>query len=452
VSDVATTLELLTCGQCATPVVLADAESVRCPSCGADVAVPAAHRAAFAATRRDQVARAEATALYAQLGAPPRALRAIGLMFDPSGAVRPLRGSQHLLLRLVGWYYGWALIVVAPLAMLLLAIVAVNLTMRAVGAHYHANVMDTLPSATRDWLQLPAAFAAMLIGTALGVYGRRRAISRQRLQASLAARPPTRAGGPSACRLCGAPLSVPADARGVRCVYCGADNLVALPPAWLARVGADVGRLDGAIEEASRALTRERARLRRALFIQVGVTAAALAVILTLALLVERAEVHEDDGVPPPWGAYAVDPRPLVRRGLGEVNGRGERTLADHVGVVRFAGGCPAGAQPFTFAAADCDGAGCRARFYAALRAGDHVAITLGGVPATAEVRVERHTGWPWPTDPAGRFGELLGTLPVASGAARFDATWSAWHQLLVQTPLPSPEHATICVDVHAAR
>src|SRR5258706_1380173 len=136
-ADAAARLELLRCDRCATPVALADADTVACPSCGAAVAIPAGHRAALADARRDSEARFAAHELYDQLGAPPRALRTLGVVMDPSGAIKPLRRNRHLWVRMLAWYYGWTAVVLGPAVMFLVAIVGVNLSLRAVGALRH---------------------------------------------------------------------------------------------------------------------------------------------------------------------------------------------------------------------------------------------------------------------------------------------------------------------------
>jgi LSD1 subclass zinc finger protein len=422
-------LELLRCPECATPVALADAPAVRCPSCGADVPVPDAHRAAFAHERREAETRAEATRLYAQLGRPPLALRAIGVAFAP-GKVIP--HPKNPLLSLVAWYYRVALVVIAPMAMLLVAILIPHLTMLAIGRAQHANYMDTLSSSTRDWIDLPFAFAAFLVGTALGVYGRRRAIATHHLQACLAARPPSREGGPSECRSCGAPLSVPDGAYGVRCVYCGSDNLVALPPAWINAVKRDVAQVAGAIDEAAAALAAEGKRLRRAMRWQLAISAAALAAILAIAAATQRP--HPPTLVPPTWSAFAGDPRPLVlrdRRGLDQLAGTVEPLAVD--------GGCTSLHE----AKLDCVDGPCVARVYLALRRGDEVALRFPAAPAT--VRVARHTGWVWPDTVHGTFGPLVGT------DARFTADWSAWYELALTYP-PAFPNAVVCATVTPSR
>ena len=439
-------LELLRCGECATPVALADADAVTCPSCGAVVAVPAAHRAAFEHARRETETRAEARALYAKLGAPPRALRVVGVAFDPGQALRAKgKTTRNGLVKLVAWYYGGLAIVVGPAVVLLAVLLGEVLLMRAIGAAYHVNVMDVLSSATRDWIMLPSAFAALVAGTALGVYGRRRALSRHRLQASLAARPPSHEGGPRECRQCGAPLTIPDDALGVRCVYCGADNLVRLPAAWLADVGRDVAQVAGAIEEANAALLGERRRLRRKVLWAVGITVAVLALFVGIALAT-GADSRPDANVPPSWPAYATDPRPLVRRDLAAPDKLGRRALSSRVSVIAFPRPCPSGAQPLAVGPGDCDAHGCVVRLYAALRHGDRATLVLAGAPAGTHVAVARHTGWPWPTDASGEFGPSVET-EGSGGSTAFTATWSAWHELAVSMPAP-PAAATVCLSV----
>jgi DNA-directed RNA polymerase subunit RPC12/RpoP len=439
-------LELLRCGECATPVALADADTVKCPGCGAAVAVPAAHRAAFENARRETETRAEARALYAKLGAPPRALRVVGVVFDPGEALRAKgKASRNGLVKLVAAYYGTFAIVAGPALFLLAFLVGEVLLMRVIGNAYHVNPMDTLSNATRDWISLPGAFAALIAGTALGVYGRRRALSRHRLQASLAARPPSREGGPRECRQCGAPLSIPDDALGVRCIYCGADNLVRLPAAWLADVGRDVAQVAGAIEEANGALVAERRRLRRKMLWAVGITVSVIAIFVGIELAAGT-DSRPDDNVPPSWPAYATDPRPLVRRDLGPPDKLDKRVMSSRVSAIAFKAACPAGAQPLPVGLGDCDTHGCTVRLYAALRHGDHATLALGGMPAGTHVAVERHSWYVWPEEPGGSFGPAVDATSDEKGMT-FTATWSAWHELAITMPA-APSAATVCFAV----
>src|SRR5207248_2188456 len=110
---------------------------VACPHCRASVAIPEPHREAFAKERREAETRTAAKELYAKLGAPPWYLRALGVAFDPSSLLTPLRDSRVALFRGIGWYYSVVLFVCGPMVMLLVVIVALNLTMRAVGGAYH---------------------------------------------------------------------------------------------------------------------------------------------------------------------------------------------------------------------------------------------------------------------------------------------------------------------------
>ncbi|MGE5181126.1 MAG: hypothetical protein ACM31C_03645 [Acidobacteriota bacterium] len=436
-------LEILRCSSCSAPVALADAATVRCTSCGADVVVPQSHRDAFAKMRRDSEARGEANALYARLGEPPRLLRVIGVVFDPSGATKRLTGSRHVLLRGVGWYYKWVLMLLAPWVFLAVAAVAILLVVRLIGAYHHANVIETLSASTRDWIELPVPIAAALAGTGLGVYGRRKAISRHRLQAALAARPPSHDGGPSSCRACGAPLSVAGDALGVRCVYCGADNLVALPREWLAQLGATTAAVSDEITVAGAELARQQKRLRRSAWLHVGAVAGALAIFMGISLAAGTDDPVLDH-VEPSWPSFVGDPRPLVRRDVtvhppAHAGGRPWRTLSDDVATIRF-DRCPVSvAVP----AADCDGGTCTLRLYAALRHGETAALT---VDPPAHVRVEDHTGFPWPRSPDARFGDVV--ADVTAGKLTFEVEWSSWHELAVIVPATT-RSLSLCFAVH---
>jgi hypothetical protein len=421
-------LDLLRCTSCATPLVLADRATVTCPSCGTQNDVPAAHREALARMQRDRASRAEAEALYARLGRPPRLLRVIGVLFDPSGVMGPLAASRRLLLRAIGWYYRGVLVVISPFALLLAALIAVHVVMRAIGAHYHANVIETIPTATRDWIQLPVPIAAVLVGTVLGVYGRRKAIERHSLQAALAARPPEHAGGPSTCRACGAPLSVAGSALGACCVYCGADNLVALPAAWLAQLGASTRAVDREITLAGAELARQHARLRRSLWRRVGGVVAALGAAIGIAVAT-GADRPQLDTAPPSWPSFAGDPRPVVRRDVELAHGR--RVMSDRVQALAFAGGCPAAARSLALPSEACAGARCTVRLYAALRDGDVAELTITGAPA--EVTIEDHEGYPWPDTPAEPFGDVV--VARASSPVTFTAAWSSWYELAITVP-----------------
>src|SRR5207253_1658793 len=83
---------------------------------------------------------------------------------------------------------------------------------------------------------IPGRHRARRDAQRVGASGRRRLVERGKLQAELAAKPPSRPGGPARCRRCDAPLDVKPGDLGVRCFYCRTDNLVAMPADWIARM------------------------------------------------------------------------------------------------------------------------------------------------------------------------------------------------------------------------
>src|SRR5207302_1614635 len=116
------------------------------------------------------------------------------------------------------------------------------------------------------------------------LYGARFANLRRSLQMGLAARLPSRAGGPAICRECGAALEVPPDAHGVRCVYCGADNLVNLPAESLARAKAKSSGLHARIKDAMEEYDAVQLKSRVDLKNQAAVCLAALPVLWLLGM------------------------------------------------------------------------------------------------------------------------------------------------------------------------
>jgi hypothetical protein len=438
-------LDILVCSGCGAPVALADVATVTCTSCGAATAVPVSHRAAFAAMRREVEGNAEARALYAKLGEPPRALRAIGIVFDPSELMRPARKSRVWLVRLLGWYYRWALLVIAPLVILGIAIVAEFLVVRAIGAHYHVE-LETLATATRDWYEMPLPVIAVIGGVVAGVYGRRKAVDRSRLQAALAAGRPAHAGGPSTCRRCGGPLSVDGDALGVRCVYCGADNLVALPVAWVDHIKEHAAQIDAEITHANAELVARQKRLRRSLLLRVT----PVLLFVGTMLIVTVASGGEDERLDkelPSWTVLAKNPRGLgLRDEVSDPSRHDRRVPRTGVVPIAFDHGCPVQLAP---ASAVCTGQTCTLHLYAALRHGESATLTLTGAPAGTHVRIERHHGFPWPKSFDADFGALEADVPVGDdGVTHFAATWSAWHELAVVMPGATAKPIGVCFSV----
>ncbi len=328
----------------------------------------------------------------------------------------------------------------------------VDIAFFIIGDICHENVVETMPLRQQRALQFPPAIALAAVGAALGVYGRRRARSRQRLQAALAAKPPERKGGPATCRSCGAPLTVESGALGVRCIYCGSDNLVALPPSWIANVGADAAAIGAEIEPARAELDRERARLRRGLVLHVGGIGVGFALFF-LACMSGTHEPPADTGVVPPgFAGFSADPRPLVRRGVDDAaRSLAAAPLSTHYTRLEFPNGCPRGA-----AALEARAAGTATRTAApcastrrstprrARRRHVHPGLSSG-----AKVDVSRHRGQPWPKRAGERFGEPVARLDVTPDVpSTFVTRWTAWHELLLRTTGERPAGARVCFAV----
>ncbi|HEY4122616.1 MAG TPA: hypothetical protein VGM56_32350 [Byssovorax sp.] len=422
-------LERLTCGACGAPVPLADAAVVRCPHCAAPVEIPEAHRRAFTLERKDSASRAEAHMLYAELGVPPgRLLRACAVAFN-----------------------GWWLVLGGGFVMMCASLFVVDFTFFMLGDAFHENVVETMPQRDQRALQFPPAIALAAVGAALGVYGRRRARSRQRLQAALAARPPEITGGPATCRACGAPLTVPDGALGVRCVYCGSDNLVALPSSWIAKASADVAAVDAEIEGARAELLAEQRRLRRGLVLHVGGITAGFGLFFLACMAGTPARATAAGVVPPSYADFTGEPRALARRGFDDsVHALATNALlSPRYERIDFAAACPVGAAPLELGPRDCDAKGCVVRLYAALHEGDRAVVTFTGLASRAKLAVSRHRMLKWPTRADQPFGAHVAGLDVVPGApTSFVARWTAWHELLLETKGPPPTDARVCFAV----
>jgi hypothetical protein len=129
----------------------------------------------------------------------------------------------------------------------------------------HARLLH-VASPVVGWILSVMWPAGLLIATLVWSLFGERVDARRDLQAALATKPPKTQGGPACCRHCDAPLDVQAGALGVRCPYCGADNLVQVPAAWAQRAT----KIDAALRlNASVAQGRKLAgqhRVRRAMW------------------------------------------------------------------------------------------------------------------------------------------------------------------------------------------
>ncbi|MGE5185709.1 MAG: hypothetical protein ACM31C_26790 [Acidobacteriota bacterium] len=243
-------LEVLRCAKCDAPLVLADADRVTCASCGADNPIPAAYRELVRARHDDRALRDESVRLLQQLDRPPTmATKVLARMFD-----LPML----------------AFIVVYGVPLMLFAILRGLRFADWLAVREHKNP-DDMPIGYAVGVGAAIILVFAFVPRAIGVYANRRASQRARLLAALRAHPPKTEGGPSTCRLCGAPLAVATDQLVAVCSYCHADNAVVVATSTahvstehVARLGKtmrEVALQDRATRRATRKLlVRELAR------------------------------------------------------------------------------------------------------------------------------------------------------------------------------------------------
>ena len=249
--SVAPAVAPLACPKCGAPVPLGAGDAAVCAFCKTSVPLPDDYRALRDAQAQRSADRDAAEALYRRLGKPPSpALRAW------VGAAEFLAGAT--LAVIVGILYLCS-------ALIFLAGLGLELFLHWTAPLWGIDFIDRFGGGTTY-----AGFAIAVI--ALGLFPRwlvgyldASAAIRQTLQASLAARPPAKPGFPSTCRACGAALEVPAGALGVRCAYCQADNLVALPRDWVESVSVKQESFHRSIVEADARARALRAEARAGL-------------------------------------------------------------------------------------------------------------------------------------------------------------------------------------------
>lgn len=241
-------LKPLSCAACGGMVPLGDGNEVTCPYCQQPVPIPPDYQMLRDAARQQAQAREAVNKAYERLGKPPGPLLRfwggtagkvvatswkiiVGILWvwvfllkflwDALNSLDDWRIVAGILLMPFGVLYG-ALWVVArfihlmavPLGIDLVDVLSLGWTFLGLGGFL--LLLTAVPKVLFEYLE---SFAQV----------------RRQLQACLAAQPPKTSGGPATCRSCGAALAIPTGALGVRCVYCQADNLVALPMRWVTR-------------------------------------------------------------------------------------------------------------------------------------------------------------------------------------------------------------------------
>lgn len=346
----------LCCPACGGAVPLGDGDELECPYCQARVPVPADYRALRDAEREHSADRAHAAALYEKLGHAPgpllqRWVRMSLPMYE--GAARVLR-------------LGWLAVFVV--------LVSVAIVGHWVAPYIGVDFVD-LVGGKRLYGGIALVFAVLVVmPVALASYLDHFVRSRGSLQRSLAAAMPEQPGGPSLCRNCGAPLHVAAGALGVRCVYCGSDNLVALPHDWVEQIGRFEHKAHQTVIEAVEAERADSVAAKRLLVKRLGI---GLGAVIVLGWLGDGLSL----GPSQRWSSAFVPGRRLLPVWHDDW----------HAVVV------PIG-QPTRL---PCNRSDCEPRFLAALHDGEYLVLsspTIGG----ASVTITNSAAWPrWVKRPA---------------------------------------------------
>lgn len=227
-------LQPLECPTCAAAVPLGDGATAKCPYCAAEIPIPPAYLTVRDEDRALIEARAEAAKLIAKLATPlPLPVRAFAFLGIAVGYVALGLFALAFLLGFIlavheGGGGGLLTLIFAVFVALLAVPMAWEWLLRALADRLHVDLVDRLSGFGAHLLFGLVVTLFVLVPVALGFYARTLVAAHARLRASFASKPPARPGGPATCRHCDAPLDVPAGALGVRCLYCGADNLVGL--------------------------------------------------------------------------------------------------------------------------------------------------------------------------------------------------------------------------------
>lgn len=175
------------CSNCAGSLPVPDADRARCPSCGADNAVPEEHRKARALLRDADRELSEAADAWRRVDRGTVSVWLVALF--ALAAPLLLIGGQIWIFTQIGD------------------------TADPIRLAHHLALYIWLPS-------LPG-FTIGLVVLLMGVGGKHAEFARS----AMSAVPPSQPGQPACCRVCKAPLDVPPNALFVRCLYCRADSL-----------------------------------------------------------------------------------------------------------------------------------------------------------------------------------------------------------------------------------
>ncbi|MFI5297982.1 MAG: hypothetical protein ACHREM_07770 [Polyangiales bacterium] len=422
------TVEILRCPGCGAAVPLGDGDAARCLFCSTSVVIPSDQRAVRDATRADADAHARAVALVREVGRPPSAIL-------QAFAISPwsLATGGFVLVTFAGYF--------------LFLFVGTRLA----NAVFHVRLLDVVSEEFAVVAPIAIALVIGFAGLAAGAYTLRRAVSLRAVQGAFAARPPQREGGPASCRACNAPLTVPADADGVICDYCRADNLVRIPPAWIATVTTGTAVLGRAVDEVLAAHRAELAKVRRRLRARMLAWAIVSAIVLGA---LARALSNRDPVAA--LGRWRIDWRADVR---DDRTMRAHRGLlrdvvtpyhADHPLVDRCEGALLNPAVGAVGTVPACDAKGCKFHWIVALRHGERLTAKTTDLPAGSILVFVAHIGGTGLTD--GDFVGLRDDELTPDHPVTFEGKVSGWYGLWLHVPGLTPEHGrSFCVELSQA-
>lgn len=257
----------LACQACSAPVPIVDDRVAQtCVHCRADCVVPPEHQVLLRANRRSAAQEERASELYARVGD------------EPSGAVRVWGDFAEKLIDGVLVPFTHVFMVVSSffihvatglarvhVALLIVALVPAWLLFKAT-AWVLQRVAPSLgfdPTAMATWA-LAGLVLLTLVALPSGIsrYFQEFVAVRRQLRGALAATRPVLLGGGAACRSCGAALVVADGARGARCGYCRADNLLRVRERDVQRLSAHASDFGASIEDAASRLEDAHAKAR----------------------------------------------------------------------------------------------------------------------------------------------------------------------------------------------
>ena len=399
-------------------MAVARTATTHCAYCQGEVSVPENYRAALLVAEAEVEADALTSEAFRTLGGPP-ALPLVLVDALTSGfagvattTVLTFIGTVHVL--------NWGLDQCQTLL--------------------HVNAWDWLARPEQELILWGLAFLTLLALYALGAFGRRRATDLQRLQQALTAKPPAREGGPALCRHCGAPLTVPKNARGVRCAYCRTDNLLAVPAAWLARAKGFAANVKREAKSALHQQRSELGRLRRRLALRLGIIGALAALMLTS--IARRAWAGNG-------GTFDLRAALVAPRTLFDVQANtfdGTPTLpAPQVPIDQ----CKTQYVLHPVVDMSCIGGDCWVAWFVAMRAGEVLELAVQADGVAHLFTHTRDNGWNSASGRSDLWGEEIAHESTApQRAVRFRAPTTTWYRLNLDLHGVSTE-VDVCAKIH---